>query len=1005
MKHHIACRYLIVLSLLIVVKCKNSETASNEDLQKALSTFTLADGFNIELVAAEPLVSDPVAMEVDELGNIYVVEMHGYPLDKSGSGLVKLLTDSNGDGFPDKSAVFADSLVLPTGVMRWKKGVIVTDPPDLWYFEDTNHDGRADVKQKMLTGFALSNPQHNANTPVFGLDNWIYIAHQGEVTPQVYKDEFGDAGSLIRFPGDPSAPTLPKNADGRSIRFKPDTREIEMLSGESQYGQAFDKWGHHLGTSNANHLFQEVIAARYLDRNPNLRLANSIQMLPDHGDAAEVYPTTLNPEHQLLTDVGVITSSCGVTWYNGGIFPELFNQVTFIAEPVHNLVHADRISDNGATFTASRVYERKEFLTSTDAWFRPVFFYIGPDGALYILDYYRQIIEHPEWMSEEAAKSGALYNGSDKGRIYRIAPIGTPPVVWANNINLATASTSELVKQLANPNMWWRRNAQRLLLDRRDRSAISLLKEFADTVSFPPGIVHALWTLEGLQATDPLRIQKALENKEPGVRENAIRIAELHLSDMQGLASNLLKLEDDSDAKVRFQLLCTLGFLKDRNSVEARQKILRRDIEDNWVQVAALTSAAGSELAMIKDAIKTLSDKETEGRATFFANCASVAALTGNVDDIKKIIDYAMQGQKDSNGWWQAALLNGLTKAMREIRVSSSLPEERNKLLTAFSPKASPLVRRSSLKLLQSFHGDSQQLKPDLIAKAKYIVSDSTKPIAYREDALLLLSLDKKAVDTEMVEQLIRPTEPESLQKLAIQVYNSSDSLKASAYLISRWKTLTPQVRDKAMDAFMRSDGGMDLLLDAVKNGQVQPPTIGWPRMVELMNNENVEIRNRARVLLSGGLIDRDQVIERYQPALTMSGIMGKGEAVFKKNCAICHQVNGANGVAFGPDLASIRNREAQFIMADILHPNRSIADGYELWKVKRTNGEELTGIISSETSATLTIRFPNGEDVTIPRSELSSIEAMENSAMPVGLENSVSVEDMADLLAYLKRI
>jgi len=378
--------------ILLFFSCQHDKPQAGLSPQDALKTFTLAEGFTIELVASEPMIADPVAMDVDEHGNIYVAEMHGYPLDTHGSGVIKQLTDTNGDGFPDKSTVYADSLVLPMGVMCWKKGIIVVDSPDVLYLEDTDHDGEADHKQILLTGFARSNPQHNANTPVFGLDNWIYIAHQGEVTPKVYIKEFGDVGSTLRFPEFPNAPTLPQNANGRSIRFKLEAKEIEMLSGESQYGQAFDPWGHLLGTSNANHLFHEVIAARYLQRNPNLRLASSIQMLPDHGDACEVFPTTLNPQHQLLTDVGVVTSSCGVTWYQGGLFSKPFDAITFIAEPVHNLVHADKLVDKGATFTAGRVYHRKEFLTSTDAWCRPVNFYTGPDGALYIIDYYRQII-------------------------------------------------------------------------------------------------------------------------------------------------------------------------------------------------------------------------------------------------------------------------------------------------------------------------------------------------------------------------------------------------------------------------------------------------------------------------------------------------------------------------------------------------------------------------------------------------------------------------------------
>src|SRR3982074_2517254 len=187
---------IILLAIFFLESCRENEMKTgNHGLspQEALTKFRLPEGFKIELMASEPMISDPVAMEVDESGNIYVVEMHGYPLDTSGSGVIKLLTDTNGDGMPDKSTVFADHLVLPTGIMKWKKGILVVDTPNILYFEDTNGDGKADIKQVLITGLALTNPQHIANTPLYGLDNWIYLAHMGTITPKVSM-EFNDTG-------------------------------------------------------------------------------------------------------------------------------------------------------------------------------------------------------------------------------------------------------------------------------------------------------------------------------------------------------------------------------------------------------------------------------------------------------------------------------------------------------------------------------------------------------------------------------------------------------------------------------------------------------------------------------------------------------------------------------------------------------------------------------------------------------------------------------------------
>ena len=204
---------LMLLLSVLIISCKEKSGTSAIDSEHALSTFQVPPGFKIELIAAEPLISDPVDMEIDEYGNMYVVEMHGYPLDKSGSGNIILLKDKNGDGKMDERIVFADNLILPAGVMKWKKGILVTDAPNLLYFEDSDQDGKADIRDTVLSGFALSNPQHNTNNPMYGLDNWIYIGHQGATSTREYKEEFGDEGSEIIFPGSPEAQKLPKKCE------------------------------------------------------------------------------------------------------------------------------------------------------------------------------------------------------------------------------------------------------------------------------------------------------------------------------------------------------------------------------------------------------------------------------------------------------------------------------------------------------------------------------------------------------------------------------------------------------------------------------------------------------------------------------------------------------------------------------------------------------------------------------------------------------------------------
>ncbi len=435
----------LIITLLLAGGCarKSGPPYAPKD---ALKTLKIIPGYHIETFTSEPNVVSPVSMDFDENGNIYVVEDRAYPLNVKGKvGRVKMLSDTNGDGIPDKVTVFADGLVLPTGVMRWKKGILVTDAPDVWYFEDTDGDGKADIKTRVLTGFPFTNPQHTANGLVYGLDNWIYIAHEHPATAVVFKKEFGDPGSDVKYADREGGPSLPR--PGHNIRFRPDTGQLEALSSSSQFGHSFDDYGRHFLVSNSNHVRMEAIAERYLNRNRDLPVANAVEDISDHGAAAKVFPITEHPRFEMLSGVGEFTSACGITFYRGA---------TFTAEPVHNIVHQDALSDNGSLFLAKRGQENSEFLASTDAWFRPVNMTIGPDGAMYLLDYYRMVIEHPEWMSSDTYNSPDLYKGVEFGRIYRIVP--DKGVGKLTPVHLGSASDAELVKQLENPIIWWRRN-------------------------------------------------------------------------------------------------------------------------------------------------------------------------------------------------------------------------------------------------------------------------------------------------------------------------------------------------------------------------------------------------------------------------------------------------------------------------------------------------------------------------------------------------------------------
>ena len=990
--------------LLITVSCRKVPDSSNSvSAKNALSTYQVADGFKIELIASEPLISDPVDMEIDEYGRMYVVEMHGYPLDRSGTGKIILLSDSNADGVMDKRTVFAEGLELPNSIMRWKKGVLVTDAPNVLYLEDTNGDGKADVKDTLLTGFALTNPQHNVNNPVYGLDNWIYLAHQGSVSTQKYKEDFGDEGSEIVFTSSPSSPRLPKNANGLSVRFRPDQKQIEMMASNCQFGHTFDEWGRWFGCNNSNQGYQEVIANRYFKRNPALPISDAVQDMSDHLNAPEVFPTTIHPDRQLLSGVGVMTAGSGLTAYLGGEFPEPYNKnVTFIAEPVYNLVHVDVLKDSGTSFIASRILEQKEFLSSTDAWARPVNFYVGPDGDLYVLDYYRKVIESPEWMADEAVAAGDLYAGSDKGRIFRITPTDGKKADWTKGLKLGDASDNELIENLANKNNWWRLNAQRILVDRNDKKSIPGLIAMAKNTSSDVGRLHALWTLEGMGALDPSVITEALSDPVAGIRENAIRLAELHLSSAPQLTDALFSLQTDPDPKVRFQLLLTLGFVNTPQSVEARTKLLFADIDDKWVQIAALSAAA--ETSSLLNVVLERFRSEIPAYSSLVQRLTSMIGITGDADHIYQLIQKATTTD-DINLKSNVAILEGLSRGLKNRKSPLMIPPNLQKrLVRTFFENNSSQIRNASYHVLKVRGISEETLKDQSIERALLIIKDTTQKADRRADAIDFLSLGDPASHVPLLEKILVPQEPSLVQLAAVRTLNLVPGTSASQYIILQWPKLTPEIRDAAIETFLGKPERVTLLLTAMEQGLISPTSVSFWGGVGLMMQTDTTLRNRARAIFTRSQEEGKKVNEKYQNALELTGDPVHGRAVYAASCVICHQVRGEFGIAIGPDLGTVHNWTKEDIMANILDPNLSIAAGFDLWNVELNTGESVQGIIKSETPTTITLVYSGKNDRTINRQEIKSLTTVNVSAMPSGLEKSIDQQQMADLLSFLRQ-
>jgi putative membrane-bound dehydrogenase-like protein len=434
----------------------------------ARKAFRLAPGLRAEVVAAEPEVESPVALAFDEDGRLWVVEMRDYPNGpapgRPPEGRIRVLEDRDGDGRYEHSTVFADRLLFANGLMPWKGGVVVTAAPHILYLRDSDGDGQADHREILFEGFAAQNPQLRVSHPVLGLDNWIYVAN-------------GLRGGQVRRHG--RADAVPVNLSGMDFRFDLVRDRHEAVSGMGQYGNAFDDWGRRFVCDNRHHLRHVVLPHRYLRRNPFLAVPAVLEdtselELGQAGAGGRVYPLSRNWTTSNL-HAGRFTAACGVCIYRGDLLPPEYRGTAFTCEPTGNLVHEEILRPYGATFRSRPARAGVEFLATPDDWFRPVALAHGPDGALYVVDMYRAVIEHPDFMPPELKNRPDLTLGKDKGRIWRIVPEQGKPA--RARPRLSKAATADLVPLLAHENAWWRTTAQRLLLERQDRAAVGPLRE------------------------------------------------------------------------------------------------------------------------------------------------------------------------------------------------------------------------------------------------------------------------------------------------------------------------------------------------------------------------------------------------------------------------------------------------------------------------------------------------------------------------------------------------
>ncbi|WP_422927712.1 neutral/alkaline non-lysosomal ceramidase N-terminal domain-containing protein [Singulisphaera sp. PoT] len=921
--------------------------------EDSLRSIRTKPGLRVELVASEPLVFAPVAIDFAADGSLWVAEMRDYPtgIDRNWKpgGVIKNLRDTDGDGRYDAAANFLEDVAFPTGVMAWRKGVLICSAPDIIYAEDTDGDGKADIRRSLFKGFSDENYQARVNGLSYNLDNWVYGAngHLGGVVKGTISGREVDIG-------------------GRDFRFHPDTGAFEPAAGLTQQGRVHDDWGNQFGNNNSNWLLHYPMPEQYTKRNPRVASPSPVVDVPRHDESHRLFPQsrTLERYNDPWT-ANQTTSACGPCIYRDSLLGAEYAGNAFTCEPVHNVVHREILDPDGVTFAGRRADDEQtsEFLASTDNWFRPVQVRTGPDGALYVVDMYRFVIEHPRWISPDRLAKLDVRAGEDKGRIYRVVPESHPlrPVP-----DLDRLATPALAKAIDSPNGTLRDNVQRLLVHRGGVEAVPALETVAASSQIPEARAQALGALDGLNALAADRVRAALADPHPGVRRQAIRLAGSLLGKDAGLGEALLARVDDPEIPVRFQLALTLGEWDSPRAGEALGKLALAKPADNWVSAAILSSASRQSVPIL--AALATPGVEPETRSAM--DGPLIATLIGSGD----------------------------AQAFNAAIASIARPEPDG----SFAP-----WRLSALAVVLDSGAHDEAglagLRPAVEAARRLAVDPEARP-ADREMAVRLLGWDepRREADREVAVELLEPQNPQGIQSAAIRILARLGDRESAEGLLSRWSGLGPITRSQGLDALMARPNLAGVLLSAFERGTIAPAEIDAAHRQRLINHEDADVRSRAtRLLASAKPRARQAVVDASRAASKGPGDPIKGEVVFSRICATCHKFAG-KGSEVGPDLAALTDKTPEALRVAIIDPNREVDARYADFAAALKDGRVVTGLIASETGNSITLKRQQGQVDVILRADLEDLKTAGRSLMPEGLEEDLKGTDLADLMAYI---
>jgi putative membrane-bound dehydrogenase-like protein len=986
---------------------------------ESIKHLVVPKGFHPELFVSEEQLGGgkPICMNWDERGRLWVAMTYDYPNNlqppDQGHDRIVLCEDTDGDGKADKVTVFAEKLSIPTSIFFARGGVIVFDAGRTVFLKDTDGDGKADVREVLFGTWNMRDTHGTASNMQYGLDNWIWGMqgyNRSRITLQNGEQtEFFNQG-FFRFKP-PHPPLSPRGGEGKGEGVEVSKFEFIRSTDNNTWGLGISEEGIIFGsTANRNPSVYMPIPNRYYERVRGW--TTSLQL---HTIADSYLFKAITDKVRQVDQHGGYTAGAGHSLYTARRYPkEYWNRTAFVAEPTGHLVGTFVLRRDGSDFHSNNSFN---LVASDDEWTAPTMAEVGPDGNVWVIDWYNYIVQHNPTPIGFKTGKGAAYETDlrDKkhARIYRIVYDGPSAKETKERFTLANAPAEKLVATLKKDNLFWRWHAQRLLVERGKQDVVPALLAMArdpgvDAIGLNVGVIHALWTLHGLGALDGSHAEAtaiavaALKHPAAGVRRNAVQVLP---HDVKSVAAILeAGLTRDADAQVR--LMSLLALADQPPTPAAAEAIVAAlcdptNARDRWIPDAATSAAANNSETFLK----ALSARK-EPSPKLLAVAGIVAehyARNTPVDSVGTVIARLVDADPQVSG----AVVRGLAKgwpANKPTKLDERTEQNLEKLITRLPPeRRGELIKLTVAWGSKKFEQMAAEVSRALLAKVKDESLSATDRVAAARELAGYRSSDGTTVEA-LLEQITPATPPEVAIGF-LQALQGSEAADAGKLILERLPALTPATRAAGLAVLLTRPEWTRALLDSAEKNQVRLVDLSLDQQRALSEHPDRRIRFRAMTLLRrGGALpnpDRQKVLEEFLPITKEKGDPVAGKTVFVNQCAKCH-VHGTEGNRIGPDLTGMAVHPKDHLLTDILDPSRSVEANFRAYTLSTKAGRIFTGLLASESKTTIELFDAEGKKQTILRQDLEELLATNKSLMPDGFEKLLSRKDLSNLLEFL---